>query len=314
MLVASLVIVGGIWLSPFSWRGGPSADVPRGFVSSLSYSADGQILAVGRTFGRIELWEPELSELRESLPDIMGRYVALSGDGSRIVAGDERRSGLYDIASGAALVEESGVCTVVANHSRSHAISEAADGRLIIWNLEAGTIDARLELDRHDVTVTAIGPDGGECAFGTRSGDIIVLNISAAEVAREIYTDAAVTALAFDDSGERLAGATSDGRLLVWHGDELNQDLSRFERATGGASRIVWLAADRFLLGFGTQLMLVEPDVEPSRWPAGVESLTAFSVGAGEGAIAVGSEDESEVVIQDVGTQQPRASLDVSSG
>ena len=294
--------------------GGPSAEAPRGYVSSLSYSVDGRTLAAGRTFGRIELWDPQSNELRGSLPSVMGKYIGLSRDGSRIVVGDERHSGMYETASGAALVEDAGIRTVAVNATGSHAVSESTDGRLIVWNLTAGKIDANMKLDRDDITSAAVSPDGGECAFGTQSGDIVVLDVSAAApaVSREMPVGSSVTALAYDASGDRLASTTSDGQLLVWNGDQLDEEASNSELATGGASRILWLSSNRLLLSIGTRLMLVESGAQLQLWQAGLESLNA--VAAGDTVIAVGCEDESEIILYDVGTQKQRASLDVTGG
>ncbi len=77
----------------FAIYGGPSLIQ----VSSLSFSGDGKILAVGSTPGRVDLWDVEGRKKLRSLNG--GTTVALSADG-RLLAKDGNGIELWDLATG----------------------------------------------------------------------------------------------------------------------------------------------------------------------------------------------------------------------
>jgi WD40 repeat protein len=66
-------------------------------VSSLSFSGDGKLLAVGSTPGRVDLWDME--SLRKIRTFNGGSAVSVSTDG-RLLANDGKGIEIYDIASG----------------------------------------------------------------------------------------------------------------------------------------------------------------------------------------------------------------------
>ena len=66
--------------------------VVRGKVASLSFSADGRFLAVGRTRGLIEIWEAESGDLDDRLASDLPavHQLVFGSDPETLVLGTER--------------------------------------------------------------------------------------------------------------------------------------------------------------------------------------------------------------------------------
>lgn len=311
-LVAFLVCGGVGLLCWSSFTTETARHVPRGYVESLCFSGDGAVLAAGRSFGRIELWDAARGRLLRSVGDLEGKQVTLDETGTRIVAGNERRSALYDLHSNRLLAEEGGVTSVVANLSRTHAVSPSIDGRLLIWNLAAGSLDARLRFDRGGVSAVAIGHHGRECAIGTASGEVYVMNVEASIIERQLAVPdrSSVVALAFDGSG-RLAAATARGGVSVWNDSAAQPVWSLTTAGAGRVSHLRLLDADRVLTVVGNRLELHVRDADPQTWDVPLQTIDALTVPSDGNLAAVGSREESEVLLFDLRSGRQAAELDI---
>lgn len=92
------------------------------------------------------------------------RSVAVSHDGQQVLAGTQDGARLWEMASGALLRRlpgaESDVVALSANGAR--ALGGPRDGRLVLWDVRAGTVLERLDLRPflRDVRHVAFAPDG----------------------------------------------------------------------------------------------------------------------------------------------------------
>lgn len=308
------VVVAFVVGSPFS--GGGDQVVPRGFVESLSFSADGGTLAAGRGFGRIEMWNIDAATLDRTLQFVNGKRVAQDGAGRYLVAGDENRSGLYEVESGKLIVEEKGIKSLTVNRAQSRAASEAVDGRLIVWNLETGRIDAALEFDGSNTTAFAVSPDGGTCVVGTSDGSLIVIDMQALEVLyqHDVPEAAAVTGLGFNADGSQIAVGTNKGAIHLW---PLESDVPQASLASTSPERIASVAfLDEHRLVALRGLSIDTWDIAAAaatEIPISLESADAFAVDRNAGRCAVGSSEESAILVYDLQSGQRLAELDIAA-
>jgi hypothetical protein len=311
LLAVVVVVAGFIMWSPFS--GGGDRLVPRGFVESLSFSGDGGTVYAGRGYGRIEVWDVDSEELQETLDFVSGKLVAHDTSGRFLVVGDEAQSGIYDLASRQVVVQESGIKSLSVNMAQTRAASEALDGRVIVWNLESGQIDARLKFDSPDTTAFGVSPDGGLCAVGTSRGAIIVIDMQVSEPKHEFQLPNAggVSGLAFSADGRTMAVGTTTGQIYLWPLDS-EEPATTFTSPDGGrVAQVKFLDTNRLLslrnqtidtwdIAAATSTQLAVP----------LETANALAVDRSGKRAAVGSAEESAIVIIDLEQQQQLAELE----
>jgi WD40 repeat protein len=140
-------------------------------LSSLSFSGDGKILAVGSTPGRIDLWDVEKRKKLRTLEG--GTTVALNASGT-VLAKDGNGIELYDVATGRLLgripwtvmTSQPGVQHTVDN------LTFNADGTLLnvtangmvdsVYEVASGQLKATLTNTQH----AQFAPDGGSLVGG----------------------------------------------------------------------------------------------------------------------------------------------------
>lgn len=295
---------------PFSTS--ESSNLPRGRVKSLGL-ADGGTLVAGRTLRLVELWDVEGGKLRQSLPTIMGDQVAMDAGGSRLLCGDSSRSALYDLKSGQALAEESGIKALAVNLRLTRAATQSTDGRIIIWNLESGQIDARLQFDRPDTTALAVAADGRHCAVGTRSGEVFVTDIAEGAVVRELRTPdrRAVQSLAFNPGRTRIAIGTSTGEILLC--ETAGTDAPERLGQPGGPVAFVMFLDDVRVMSVRGESLEVWDTAGASVQTVPVPLATINGVGVSPDGrrVAVGSTEETPILVYDLSSLEQVAELDV---
>ncbi len=167
-------------------------------------------------------------------PGALEREIAISGRPPVAVA---IRSGARTFATAsadglsqwdAATGERTG--RYVGETARATALAYSRDGTFVAAGCEDGTIHVwvaasavsdRLELDADRVDAVAFDTTGSWLAFGVAHSAIdahtvVVLDATTGEIVARHVATAAVTALAFDAGGARLAAATRNGKAAVF--------------------------------------------------------------------------------------------------
>lgn len=311
LLAVLLVTVGLFAWSPFSGGGDM---VPRGFVQSLSFSQNGTVLLAGRGYGRIEKWDVAGDSLDETLTFVRAQLVAQDATGRYLIAGDANGSGIYDMATGERLVEETGIKSLKANRAQTRAASEAVDGRVILWNLESGAIDAALQFDSSATSAFAVSPDGGMCAVGTTDGRLIIIDMQQGAPLYEhtLPESAAVTALGFNQEMSMLAVGTSTGQIHLWPlaAETPTQTLTASFPETVKAA--AFLDAGRLLSLRGLSIDVWDVAANSARTIAvPLETANAFALDESASRVAVGSSEESAIIVLEVESGDILAELDV---
>lgn len=311
VLAVVAVVVALAWWRPFASTA--SDNVPRGRVKSLSLAGDGTTLVAGRTLRLIEIWDVDGKQRREALSSILGDQVAFDASGSRLLCCDSARSALYDLNSGQVLAEETGIKALAVNLRLTRAATQTTDGRIIIWNLESGQIDSRLQFDRPDTTALAVAADGRFCAVGTMRGEVFVTDIAEGAVVREIQTPdrRAVQSLAFNPGRSRVAIGTSTGEILLSdiEGTAAPQKLGE----PGGPVAYVMFLDDVRILSIRGESLEVWDTAGGTVESASVALATINGVGVSPDGrrVAVGSIEETPILVYDLTTLEQIAELDV---
>jgi WD40 repeat protein len=187
--------------------------------------------------------------------------LAFSPDGRRLLSGSEDRTLLvWDLASGeivhrlrghSAFV---GACTFLPD---GRAVSGGWGGEVILWDLETGREQRRLEgLGRvNAVNALAARGDGGEVLAGSVYGKVLGWD---PRNGRETFrrTDGLkkpIWAMGYTAAGERYAGG-DDGRIVVWDAAEAERSIDH------EASSAAALPGGRFLIGAEGEVRLVDRD------------------------------------------------------
>jgi hypothetical protein len=311
LLAVVCVVLGFVWWSPFS--GGGDSVVPRGSVESLAFSDDGQQLTAGRGHGLIEVWDPQSQRLAETLEFVNAKYIGRDSTGRFLLAGDANGCALYDVTTRQRVVEEKGIKSLTTNRGQTRAATESVDGRVIVWNFESGQIDAAFELDGPTASACAVSTDGSRCAIGTSDGTALLLDMDKQELIQEyaLPDPASIGGIDISDDGGTLALGTASGQIYLWPVNS-PKATTLLEGEAGPIEAITFLS-DNELLALRHR-HLDRWDIEAatvSRTEVPLERANSMAVDAEQERAAVGSTEEPEIIVLDLGSGEQLAHLDL---
>jgi len=197
-------------------------------VSSLSFSGDGKLLAVGSTPGRIDLWDVENRKKLRTLQG--GTTVALSADG-RLLAKDGNGIELWDVATGklmkripwTVMTSEPGVQHTVDNLTFNPAgtlLDVTANGMIdSVYDVASGQLVTTLEN-----TQRAQFSRDGTWLIGGNAKHLIVWNTRDWSKLRDLPNgpDYVTRIAAFPENDLAIVGGPKAARLLhLSAGDEI---------------------------------------------------------------------------------------------
>ena len=201
-------------------------------VTSLAFSSDGKLLAVGNGDWSVTLWDATKRYQRSTFEGhkTIVSSVAFSPDNKLLVTGSfDRTVKLWDVTTGqstATLKGHSGEITSVAfSPNGDNVASGSRDGTVIVWNL--GTNQPQLTFREHighvgyeGVRAVAFSPDGTTIASGQqRDGIVMVWDPKTGKVLHtfKLKSDKEfLRALVFAPNAKTLAVAGRD-HVIFWN-------------------------------------------------------------------------------------------------
>lgn len=214
-----------------------SIDFPAEVVS-VSFSPDGQILAVGgvdepqNQLRRAAVWTVSVGSWNPLLkfPEYTNMSaMAYSPDGHTLVGGGTSRNVLvWKTSDGATLFRLSHAhqvgdatispdgSTVATATCETVVNTECTEGAVWLWNLSTGGFIKRLADFPTIVTRVAFSPDGSFLIAGARGGMLRVYSTSNYEPWFESTSPGGVEALTFSPDGRLLATGGANGEVHLW--------------------------------------------------------------------------------------------------
>lgn len=194
------------------------------WLTSVGFSPDGRMLAVGDLTGGVFILDPTSGEVRQALSGHKDevRAVRWSPDGKRLVTvSSDSSSRVWDPSTGQMLRE------LKPGDSRMRAACWSPDGKQIatgdlygsirIW--DAATYELVREIKSPGIWVDALeySPDGHTLAAGAADGVLRLWDVSSGAEKLELRGHSGpISSLSWGRGGDRLVSASWDGALRVW--------------------------------------------------------------------------------------------------
>ena len=222
---------------------------PWELVTALSWSPDGEILAVAAG-ERIHLYQTgSYLEYRVLEPHIWSPSIAFSPDGERLAsAGRDGKVRIWDPAAGEALLEiqaHKKGCNAVAYSPKGDNLASAGnDGMVRIWDSSSGERLSEMIGGAFGIPDIAFLPDGSGLAIA--NGNIIrIRDVGTGRFVQTLRGEASFASVAIAPDGLSLAGAGSDSLLLLWdlpQGD-IHYQLEDDQGKNGRPAGLIWQVA-----------------------------------------------------------------------
>jgi len=195
-----------------------------GWVWSLSYSPDGNLIASGAADHTVKIWDVSMGicirTLRGHALDVY--TVSFSPDGKFIASGSEDNTvRIWNAATGECL-------NVLKGHkSWVHAVAFSPDGRLVasasgdetcrIWDVDSGISIKTLSGHTGSVWAVTFSPDGKKIITGSSDRTAKYWDIKTGECIKTLSGhNGAVRSVAFNPSGALIASGSCDNTIIIW--------------------------------------------------------------------------------------------------
>jgi WD40 repeat protein len=189
-----------------------------GTLSDLAWSPDGSQLAALSFDGQLSLWNAHsLSRLRTFSVNPYSGDVAWSPDGKTLATAGNGIF-LWDPATGkqvGTLGEETATDSIAWAVDGARFVANSG-GRATIWEIASGAVLVQVS-NGHSwgVESAALSPDGKLLASG--AGEVILRNAEAGEILQILQGHAeGISRLAFSPDGRTLASGSEDGTIILW--------------------------------------------------------------------------------------------------
>lgn len=210
---------------------GVKARLGKGRISEIAYSPDRRHLAVASSLG-IWLYDTETyQEVALFAEDAVGS-ISFSADGQILASGSwDNTIRLWDVETKTFKDTLSGhsddVLSVVFSPDSSMLASGSRDDTIRLWDAKTGAHLRTLIGHKHSVWSVVFSPDGQTLASGSRDGAVLLWDLTPApperkKIAADVNTDGVVNiqdlvlvAANFGRTGEHLADVNEDGVVNI---------------------------------------------------------------------------------------------------
>lgn len=195
-------------------------------VSSLAFSPNGTLLAVGMVAGEIQLWDTTTRTKQTDFPGASGtpQSMAFSPDGKTLAVSVGRGISLWDIAGRQLRSRLEGhtdtVNVVEFSQDSALLVSGSEDMTVRLWNPGSGETLQILKGHLNEIHGVAISPDGTQIAscsgdfLNSNPGEIMVWDAKTASQLKTIKTDQS-NDVEYSPDGSLLLGTDGKG-VSVW--------------------------------------------------------------------------------------------------
>ncbi|MFH0990279.1 MAG: caspase family protein [bacterium] len=189
-------------------------------VTSLSFSADGKQLFVGKVDGHITIWDVSTRKWLEDFSIHSSAVVSIGISSKKLVltSSFDKTMRLSDPTMKNAIKSISRFpypCVGFYLNPTESALSVVRESEIRIFSFPA-LEDLGVHSLQSTITVSAVSPQGSTIALGSTDGKVHLWNLESKSV-KNVFkiSNAAITALAFDSTGKWLACGTLDSLLSI---------------------------------------------------------------------------------------------------
>ena len=244
-------------------------------IWSVSFSPDGQMLAVGSKDGKLSLWNLQGEKEREfpvSQSAILS--VNFSPDGQMLAVGSEDgKLSLWNLQEGKKekefSVSQSAIWSVSFSPDGQMLAVGSEDGKLSLWNLQEGKIEREFSVSQSLILSVNFSPDGQMLAVVSKDGSVILWNLQEGKIEREFsVSQSAIWSVSFSPDGQMLAVGSENGSVILWNLQE-----GKKERVFSVSQSAIWsvnFSRDGQMLAVGSE------DGKLSLWNLQGEKLEEF--------------------------------------
>ncbi|RMH72250.1 MAG: serine/threonine protein kinase [Cyanobacteria bacterium J007] len=216
-------------IAPKTWQPLHQIDAHDGWVWSVAFSPDGQLLASGSSDRTIVFWDPETGQRRRTLKGHSdGVYsVAFSPDGLVLASGSQDKTiVLWNTETGESIRTlgqslfggHSLLVNAVTFSVEGKLLASGSwDGKIILWNWRNGQRLRTLKGHKSWVYSVAFSPDGLLLASGSRDGTIVLWNVRTGKERCTLNSNGLlVNTVTFSPDGKLLASGHFDQTIGLW--------------------------------------------------------------------------------------------------
>jgi hypothetical protein len=195
-------------------------------VESVTYRPDGAQLASGSEDHTVRLWSVERGVEERVLCGHMKSVssVTYRPDGAQLASGSRDETvRLWSVERGIGVEERvlrghtSGVSSVMYRPDGAQLASGSLDGTMRLWSVERGEEERVLRGHMKSVSSVTYRPGGAQLASGSWDQMVRLWDLRLGGVVQVMQYPSGVTALAWDQTGERLSVGLNDGSLCAYH-------------------------------------------------------------------------------------------------
>ena len=216
------------------------------FISSITYSPDGDLIAIGTDMG-IYLYDSQtLAEVETTFYGMDINSVVWSPDGTMLAsASQDGTLSLWDTKNESqlwALEAHTDPVYQVAWSPDGTMLATASDKTIGIWDSKSGSQLRVMEghSDWDWVTSISWSPDSNRLASGSSDGTIRIWDVKSGSQLRVMEGHSSlVTSISWSPEGSRLASGSHDGTIRIWD-SENGSKLRVLRQHRDGVRNVVW--------------------------------------------------------------------------
>jgi HEAT repeat protein len=316
--LAAVLLIGVVgWLVTGLFAEPPARVVVRGNVQTLSFTSDGQQIAVGRTLGLVEIWDASSGKLDQKFTPAGGsKLAAILPPETLALVG---RTGIQLWQKSPEIPPRSGghskpITRFVTTPDQSFAATLGSDGQAILWDLNTGRERASLNLPATETLGFAVSADGELFSGGNAKGQVTIWKTSNSEKLTQLAGPRAAVASSFHPDGKTLAVAYPD-QIIIWN-SETREKIATLDKAQG-LTALQYHPQGTQLAGLRGAMIsiwdtsaLKDSKAVPKTISVQADQIDAWTFSRDGSKLAVGGTEDSAVWIYDTATGELLKTLD----